>query len=198
MISLFIDTSFSDVSIALVKGEKILSLIHEDIPNKHSIYVTKYIDDILKDNNLSPEAVDEIIVVNGPGSFTGIRIGVTIAKTYAYLLKKRIVTISSLLARAIGERKDYILSLIDAGHSNYYVGLYDKNYNIINEEFKSSEEVDKLIAKYSPKVVKSADKEYSIEEIIKYTRDKEGLNPHAVNPIYLKLPEAMEKKCLEK
>ena len=82
MISLFIDTSLSDVSIALVKEGKELSQIHEYIPGKHSIYVTKYISDILKNNNLSPDNVDEIIVVNGPGSFTGIRIGVTIAKMF--------------------------------------------------------------------------------------------------------------------
>lgn len=198
MISLFIDTSFSDVSIALVKGGKLLSLIHEDIPNKHSIYVTKYIDNILKDNNLSPNSVDEIIIVNGPGSFTGIRIGVTIAKTYAYLLKKRIVPISSLLARALGEKEKYVLSLIDAGHSNYYIGLYDENYNIITEEFANSEKTKELIKKYNPKIVNNNDKNYDIEKIIKYTRQKEGLNPHAVNPIYLKMPEAMEKKCLEK
>ena len=90
MISLFIDTSLEDVSIALVKEGKELSQIHEYIPGKHSIYVTKYISDILKNNNLSPDNVDEIIVVNGPGSFTGIRIGVTIAKMFAYIKKIRI------------------------------------------------------------------------------------------------------------
>ena len=61
MISLFIDTSLEDVSIALVKEGKELSQIHEYIPGKHSIYVTKYISDILKNNNLSPDNVDEII-----------------------------------------------------------------------------------------------------------------------------------------
>lgn len=198
MISLFIDTSFSDVSIALVKEGKMLSLIHEDIPNKHSIYVTKYLDDIIKDNHLQPNNIDEIVVVNGPGSFTGIRIGVTIAKTYAYLLKKRIVTISSLLARSLGENEKYVLSVIDAGHNNYYIGLYDEEYNTITEEFANSEKVKALIEKYSPKIIKNSDKDYDIEEIIKYTSKKEGLNPHAVNPVYLKMPEAMEKKCLEK
>ena len=110
MISLFIDTSLADVSIALLKENKLLSQIHNNIPGEHSIYVTKYIEDILKDNNLSPKDVDEIIVVNGPGSFTGIRIGVTIAKIFAYIRKIRIVTISSLKARAIGHNGEYILS----------------------------------------------------------------------------------------
>lgn len=194
MISLFIDTSLEDVSIALVKDDKKLSLIHENIPGKHSIYVTKYIDDILKENNLSPESVDEIIVVNGPGSFTGIRIGVTIAKMFAYLENIRIVTITSLKARVIGEKSNYLLTTIDAKHENYYVGLYDENYNTIEEKFSNEEEIEKLINKFSPKIV-DREKPYNIEEIVKYSKKLESENPHSVNPIYLKLPEAMEKKC---
>ena len=194
MISLFIDTSLEDVSIALVKDDKELSLIHENIPGKHSIYVTKYIDDILKENNLSPESVDEIIVVNGPGSFTGIRIGVTIAKMFAYLENIRIVTITSLKARVIGEKSNYLLTTIDAKHENYYVGLYDENYNTIEEKFSNEEEIEKIINKFSPKIV-DREKPYNVEEIVKYSKKLESENPHSVNPIYLKLPEAMEKKC---
>ena len=123
MISMFIDTSLSDVSIALIKDGKLLSKINNNIPGEHSIYVTKYVDDILKENNLSPKAVDEIIVVNGPGSFTGIRIGVTIAKMFAYLQNIRIVAITSLKARVVGETSKYILSKIDAKHNNYYIGI---------------------------------------------------------------------------
>ena len=193
MISMFIDTSLSDVSIALIKDGKLLSKINNNIPGEHSIYVTKYIDDILKECNLSPKDVDEIIVVNGPGSFTGIRIGVTIAKIFAYLEKIRIVSITSLQARVIGIKSKYILSTIDAKHNNYYIGLYDENYNKIVEKFSNIEEMEELKAKYSPEIVDES-KEYDIESIIEYTKKFPSKNPHSVNPIYLKLPEAMEKK----
>ena len=193
MISLFIDTSFSDVSIALIRDEKVLSLIHKDIPNEHSVYVTQYIDDVLKINELSTDDVDEIIVINGPGSVTGIRIGVTIAKMYAYLQKIRIVAITSLQARVIGLKNDYLLSLIDAKHDNYYIGLYDNNYNKILEQFSSKEEVQKLIDQYHPEVVDNKAKYYDIEAIVRYSKNLKSETPHNVNPIYLKLPEAMEK-----
>lgn len=193
MISMFIDTSLSDVSIALIKDEKLLSKINNNIPGEHSVYVTKYIDDILKENDLSPKDVDEIIVVNGPGSFTGIRIGVTISKMFAYLENIRIVTITSLLARVIGIKSKYILSKIDAKHDNYYIGLYDDNYNKIVEKFANMQEIEEIIKKYSPEVV-DTEKEYDIESIIKYTKKLPSENVHSVNPIYLKLPEAMEKK----
>jgi len=193
MISLFIDTSLSDVSIALIKDGKLLSKINNSIPREHSIYVTKYVDDILKENSLSPKAVDEIIVVNGPGSFTGIRIGVTIAKMFAYLQNIRIVSITSLLARVIGEKSKYLLSTIDAKHDNYYIGLYDENYTVIVEKFANIKEVEELINKYSPLLVDTS-KEYNIEAIVEYTKKLPSENVHSVNPIYLKLPEAMEKK----
>ena len=161
MISMFIDTSLSDVSIGLIKDGKLLSKINKSIPGKHSVYVTKYVDDILKENKLSPKAVDEIIVVNGPGSFTGIRIGVTIAKMFAYLQNIRIVTITSLKARIIGEKANYFLSKIDAKHGNYYIGLYDHKYNTIKEKFSNTTEIEELINKYSPEVV-DVNKEYNI------------------------------------
>lgn len=194
MISLFIDTSLSDVTLAILKDNKILSQVHNNIPGEHSIYVTKYIEDILKENNLSPKTVDEIIVVNGPGSFTGIRIGVTIAKIFAYINKIRIVSISSLLARAIGNKDKYILSKIDAKHNNYYIGLYNTDYNKITEEFANEAKIEDIINKYNPLVIDEKNN-YYLEEIVKYTKKLPSQNPHAVNPEYLKLPEAMEKKC---
>ena len=192
MISMFIDTSLSDVSIALLKNGKLLSLIHDNIPGEHSIYVSKYIEDILTENNILPKDVNEIIVVNGPGSFTGIRIGVTIAKIFAYLSNIRIVTITSLKARVIGVKGDYLLSIIDAKHNNYYVGLYDKDYNMLKEQFMTKEQKDSLIEMYNPIVITEKE-DFDIEEIIKYSNQLESENPHGVNPTYLKLPEAMEK-----
>lgn len=192
MISLFIDTSLFDVSIALVKEGKLLSNIKNTSPKEHSIYTTKFIEDILKENNLEPNDVNEIVVVNGPGSFTGIRIGVTIAKMYAYLLKINIKEITSLKIRVLGFTGDYFLSTIDAKHGNYYIGLYDKEYNSITEEFNNIDRIDELKEKYNPVLVTEAD-DYDIEEIIKYAKNLPSINPHAVNPVYLKLPEAMEK-----
>ena len=188
MISLFIDTSLSDVSIALLNDRKMLSCIQGDIPGEHSVYVTKYIEDILKEQKLSPKEINEIIVVNGPVSFTGIRIGVTIAKTFAYLTNIRIVTITSLQARIIGRKAEYFLSTIDAKHDNYYVGLYDNNYEKVSEEFLTKNMVNELIKKYNPLVITEKDK-YNIEEIVEYTRKFKSENVHSVNPVYLKSPQ---------
>ena len=204
MITLFIDTSLSDVSIALLKDNKIISKIVKSIPNEHSKYALIYIDEVLKKANINPNEVNNIMVVNGPGSFTGIRIGLTIAKVYAYLLNIKVTLISSLKTLALSEEGEYILSLIDARNNNYYLGLYDNNYKeVIEEHFSNIEEVKNLLEEYKNIKVVSNSKinvekytkieELDIEKIVTYYQDKEQVNAHQVLPNYLKLPQVLEK-----
>ena len=101
MITLLIDTSLSDVSIAILKENKVLSNITKEIPNQHSIYTVSFIDQCLEASSLKPSDIEQIMVVNGPGSFTGVRIGLTLAKTYAWALNIPISVVSSLEAMAI-------------------------------------------------------------------------------------------------
>lgn len=205
MISLFIDTSGSDVSIALVKDDVILASISENLPNQHSVYATSYLDKVFKNANVSFNEVDKIMVVNGPGSFTGVRIGVTIAKVFAYILNKEIICLSSLKIRALSVSHDYCLSLIKANGNNYYIGLYDSNNNeVISEQFASFDYVIELIDKYNPYIVSSDninvfDKEIEkvsldIINIVNYYKEDVGSNVHLVVPNYLKLPQALEEK----
>jgi len=205
MITLFIDTSSSDVSIALVKDNNILSSITKNLPNQHSIYTTSYIDKVLKETSLEPKDIDKIMVVNGPGSFTGVRIGVTIAKVFAYILKKDIICLSSLKIRAISSNHNTCLSIINANRNNYYIGLYDKDNNeIIEEQFNNKEFLIDIINKYNPSIVSESNltiDDITIEKtpldivkIVNYYKDYPTTNPHLVVPNYLKLPQALEEK----
>ena len=206
MISLFIDTSFSNVSISIIKDNKILSLIEKDIPNMHSVYTTKFVKDALDKAGIDANEIDNIMVVNGPGSFTGVRIGVTIAKTYGYLINKDLTLISSLKSLAVSAKyEDKIMCLIPANKNSYYVGIYDKEYNTIFKECcMKKEEVLKLCDKYNPYIVgndTSVIGKYKINKvnldilkIVDYYLDKEKVNYHAALPNYLKLPQALEGK----
>lgn len=204
MITLFIDTSNQDVSIALLKDGKVINKITKSIPNEHSKYAVSYIDEVLKKSEITPKEVQSIMVVNGPGSFTGVRIGLTIAKVYALLNNIKVTLISSLKCLAIGNNKNkYILSLINARNDNYYIGFYDNNYNdVINEHFGNIEEVNDIINKYDDVLVVSNNSdndnvkvinELDIESIYNYYKDKVKVNPHMVLPNYLKLPQVLEK-----
>ena len=206
MISLFIDTSLANVSISILKDGQILSLIQNEIPNMHSAYVTKYIKDALDESKIDANQIDNIMVVNGPGSFTGIRIGVTIAKTYGYLIKKDITPISSLKSLAISSKeKGNIMSLIPGNKKGYYVGVYDKDYNVLeNEHFAQNEEILSLCNKYNPYIVspdinvigkyKINKQNIDVLKVVNYYLDKEKVNYHKILPNYLKLPQALESK----
>lgn len=201
---LFIDTSTADVSIAIISDGKILSSINRSIPNAHSVYTVSFLDKAIQEANLTTDDIDKILVVTGPGSFTGVRIGVTIAKTYAYLRKIDIIGVSSLKMMALSCEHDYCLALINARNNNYYLGLYDKNNNeIIEEQFNSKEKVLELIDKYQPMLVSNEDmtiddlrvekQVLDIKNICFYYQDKPSVNPHLVVPNYLKLPQALEE-----
>ncbi len=205
MISLFIDTSSEDVSIAIVRDDKILSSRVKNIPGKHSIYATSYLDDVLKESRIEKENIDNIMVVDGPGSFTGLRIGLTIAKVFAYLLDKEIICVSSLKSMAISVKHDYCLSLIDARNNNYYLALYDKDNNdVIEPVFDCLDRVLDLIEKYNPLCVSDKNIEINgisvsrvnidILKVVKYYSNSKSINPHLVVPNYLKLPQAMEDR----
>lgn len=206
MISLFIDTSISNVSISIVKDNKILSIIQEDIPNEHSKYATSYVKKVIDDAGIDANDVDNILVVNGPGSFTGVRIGVTIAKTYGYLINKEITPVSSLKSLAVSSSHDgTVMSVINANRNNYYVGIYDNEYNdLIKEEFVSANRLLELIKQYNPYIVsndfyvlgkhKFNKVNLDILKIVKYYRNKAKVNYHALVPNYLKLPQAMENR----
>ena len=202
---LFIDTSGTDVSISIISDNKILVNINEKVPNSHSIYTVSFIDKALKDANLRVDEIDKILVVTGPGSFTGVRIGVTIAKVYAYLRKIEVIPVSSLKMLSLSTNHDYCLALINAKNDNYYLGLYNKdNKEVIKEQFNNKDMVLDIINKYNPTIVSDNDlviddivikkQKLDISNICSYYQDKKSVNTHLIVPNYLKLPSAMEDK----
>lgn len=206
MISLFIDTSMANVSISIIKDNKIMSIIQEDIPNEHSKYATSYVKKVIDEAGIDANDIDNILVVNGPGSFTGVRIGVTIAKTYGYLINKEIIPVSSLKSLAISSKNNgNIMSVITANRSSYYVGIYDNEYNeVIDEEFVSRDRLLELIDKYNPYIVSNDFNVVGVHKlnkvnldvlrIVDYYKNVDKVNYHALVPNYLKLPQAMENR----
>ena len=206
MITLFIDTSNDDLIVSILKDNKIINKLEKHCKNEHSIYTVSYIDELLKSCNLLPNDVDNIMVVNGPGSFTGVRIGVTVAKTYAYILKKDVILVSSLKAMALSTKNKTAIALIDAKNNNYYMGVYDMFDNEVTyETFSTKEEVIQKIEKYEDVTVisnkdliigeyKAKKIKLDIEAIVKYYQNEQPTVIDAILPNYLKLPQVLEDK----
>ncbi|MBT1022459.1 tRNA (adenosine(37)-N6)-threonylcarbamoyltransferase complex dimerization subunit type 1 TsaB, partial [Enterococcus faecium] len=96
MITLGIDTANQTLAIGVVEDEQILGQIQTNIKRNHSVTLMPAIDQLFADLQISPKDIDRIAVSDGPGSYTGLRIGVTTAKTIAYTLDKELVGVSSL------------------------------------------------------------------------------------------------------
>ena len=126
MFVLAIDTSNTTLSVALVENNEILIEVVEATKNDHSKRLMPTIEALFKKVNRTPKELDLIAVAEGPGSYTGVRIGVTVAKTLAWTLNKPLVGVSSLeiLARNIKEDA-YIIPLFDARRQTVFAGVYE-------------------------------------------------------------------------
>ena len=203
---LYIDTSSSYLNTALVDDNNLLASINEEFGQSLSEVVVPKIVSMFQENNIEPKDIDKIIVVNGPGSFTGIRIGITIAKVYAWSLNIPITTIDSLGAMAISSNdKKVHIPMINARRGYVYGAIYDEDNRILlKPQHIKQIDLEKEYQKYPNREIISNDELEINEQIKSYTpdflkivnfyKDKENINPHAVNPEYLKLTEAEESK----
>jgi tRNA threonylcarbamoyladenosine biosynthesis protein TsaB len=202
---LFIDTSTSKLTIALSSDTNVLSMKSLTSINGHSRYAMSEIQEAFNEASLKPNDIDKIIVVNGPGSFTGVRIGVTIAKTYAWALKKDVIPVSSLFINALGYNGyDYYISVIDARRNHVYAAIYDNKYNtFLNEQYISIFELNDIIKSLKGSFIvigdidiedyKSNPINIDILKIINNCKNKESVSAHSLVPNYLKRVEAEEK-----
>lgn len=205
---LYVDTSSDYLYSGIVINDVLVSECQEKLGKDLSKEALPKIIGVFKKDNITPKDLDKIIVVTGPGSFTGIRIGVTIAKTIAWSLNIPIVPISGLTAMAISNKQEgYSMPLIDARRGFVYGALYDNNINsIVEDSHILLEELVKKCYDYRPITVITNNEivtnynvngyEPDILKIVTYFKNKEGLNPHMINPIYLKKTEAEEKANL--
>ena len=196
---LFLDTSSFFVSIAIVDNSNILYKYNGIIKDDMSSKIMPLIREGFNSIDFDIKDIDKIMVVNGRGSFTGVRIGVTVAKTIAWSLKKDIITISSLeyLATTNCNTK-YIIPMIDARRGFVFSGVYDSDLNIIEKDcYTAINSFDKYLS--SGTIVSNDDIDgsinpnYDIIKIINKHINDIPQNPHSVKPEYLKLTEAEEK-----
>ena len=199
MISLFLDTCNKNIVIGLLEDNKLIDKTVYINDNNLSEKLLPSIKELLDKNNIKVNNLNRIYVSVGPGSFTGIRIGLTVAKVMSWSLKIDIIPISSLEAIASTDSDyNYICPMIDARRGYVYASLYDKELNnIIKDQYIKQEDFTNLLKDYRYEIVsyESDNKPIlNIEKIVaKHVNDK-SINPHKLNPIYLKLTEAEEKR----
>lgn len=128
------DTSSKALSVAILDGEQLLADVTVNVKKNHSINLMPAIDFLMNSVDLKPADLDRIVVAQGPGSYTGLRVAVATAKTLAYALGIELVGVSSLYALAAAtEFSGMIVPVMDARRNNVYAGFY-RDGQLVKEE----------------------------------------------------------------
>ena len=185
MYSLFIDTHIYDIVVILFRNGKIIKKsIIEKARGSELLPCIKELTDL--------NDINEIIVVNGPGSFTGIRTGITVAKTIAYVKNIPIKTVSYLDLMDYSLNDGYnIVGLFDS--SGIFVGYYNKHNLIKKYLYIKKGDLSEFIDKDN--IITNVVIDY--EKAYKYIKILDNVNPKNVNPLYIKLisVEYDKKSC---
>ena len=146
---LAVDTSSKICAVAILEDNKVIDEIKLDNGKTHSENLMPIIKEILERNSLNLSNFNLIAVSVGPGSFTGIRIGIATIKPMAEVYNLPVASVTSLetLARNIeNKEKDFtIISLIDARNNQVYAGFFDTEYNLKEDEI--AEDIDEVLKK---------------------------------------------------
>lgn len=200
MKTLLINTCTNRIIVAIADSEATFSSCNEIIANQMSNIIMTKIEKCFEEAGLKPNDIEQIIVAIGPGSYTGIRIGVTIAKTMAWALNKKIIPISSLEFMISGyEEENLLVPYIDARREAVFTGVYNRNLDqLLDDQYIT---IEKLIEYLKGKdyifvgddnTIKCASPLINFQKIINKHQNDVGVNPHEVNPHYLKNTEAEE------
>jgi len=141
---LCLETATPSCSVALVHNGEVLACEEDPKGQNHSEKITLFIDSVMKKAGISYDQLDAVAVSMGPGSYTGLRIGVSTAKGICYAVSKPLIAVETLEAMAYGgkvvistersERRNLLLiPAIDARRMEVYAAIFDENVNKIKD-----------------------------------------------------------------
>ena len=147
MKNLAIDTSSEVCGVSLLENDKLIDDNSLNNGKTHSENLMELIKEILERNNIGLNEIDLISCVVGPGSFTGIRIGISSVKAMAEVYNIKIASVTSLETLAQGLKSKIKVGMIDARNDQVYCGIFDENYNLLEDYIADS--IDIAINKIS-------------------------------------------------
>lgn len=144
---LAIDTSTMISTVTVADDKEILGDFNVNQAKTHSESLVPMIESLLRLLGMTVKDIDKFVIAEGPGSFTGLRIGMTIAKTLAQVENKDLLTVSTLKAMAAGSTSNRAkLALLDARSTRVYGALYDENLEeIVPQNLYEIDDLSKIV-----------------------------------------------------
>ena len=187
MNSLIIDTSTKYLYIALVKDDVVLSEKIFEGSKNHAGNSVYQIDLLLKEFNLKTSDLDNVYCGYGPGSYTGVRISVTIAKMLASFLDVNLYKVSSLFLAGSGYDNKNVAVMFDARRGNSFCGCYGENY--IEDKLRSNEEFLNEVNSYDDLIVVN-ESNFKVNPLKVIENATKVGDVEAFVPSYLRITEA--------
>lgn len=191
---LLIDTSNQYLTVVVCKDHDILASTSYQAWQRQSEYLIPEIEKMLKKANLTLKDIQHISCGIGPGSYTGVRISLTITKVLGTLCHMKVSTLSSLAI--MGRKDESYVAIMDARSKRSYIGIYDKGNVLLEDQILPNEQVLELIKKYQPmgfKIISDGNhlpletiKPNYIEGLCSYGLDAKESDPISLKPIYLR------------
>lgn len=193
MISILLDSSDKDLAVGVAKDNVVIDSIQYEAWQRQSEMMITELEKILKRNNITKDDITNVICGIGPGSYTGVRISLTIAKVMAMALNIPLFTVSSL--RILKDDDKPSICVINARSGRSYVGVYEKDKTILEDQIMKNDALKDYIAKHQGYVVCGDVTYLGIEgkrvnlltqmiSLLPYL--KEEKNSLGVTPVYMK------------
>ena len=192
MITVLLDSSNTNLSVGIAKDNLLLEYISYEAWQRQSEYMIVELNKLLEKHNIQKEDIKEVIVAKGPGSYTGVRIAITIARTIAVALDAKLYAVSSLRVQKDGVRPS--ICLINARSGRSYVGVYEDQKILLDDCIMKNDEVINYIKDHPDYSVCGETKYLNIEgvmvnnlqEMLNLKDSLESINPLSLKPVYMK------------
>ena len=193
MITVLLDSSNTNLSVGIARDNLLLDYVSYEAWQRQSEFMIVELNKLLEKHNVDKRKdIKEVIVAKGPGSYTGVRIAITIAKTIAVALDAKLYAVSSLRVQKVCKKPT--ISLINARSGRSYIGVFEGNKILLDDCIMKNDDVMKYIQDH-PDYCVSGDTKYlgiegvesnNMQEMLDLKDSLESINPLALKPVYMK------------
>ena len=192
MYKVLLDSSNTKLSVGIARDNLLLESISYEAWQQQSEYMIPELNKLLEKYKVKNDEISAVMVAKGPGSYTGVRIAITIAKTMAVALGCKLYAVSSLRVQKDG--KNPSICLINARSGRSYIGVYEGNETLLEDQIMKNDEVLKYIADH-PSYSVCGDVKYlglevketnNVLEMLNLKEALEDVNPLSLKPVYMK------------
>ena len=192
MITVLLDSSNTNLSVGIAKDNLLLDYVSYEAWQRQSEFMIVELNKLLDKHSIKKEDIKEVIVAKGPGSYTGVRIAITIAKTIAVALDAKLYAVSSLRVQKDGEVPS--ICVINARSGRSYFGVYQGSKIVIDDCIMKNDEVMQYISEHPDYSVCGETKYLNVEgkelnnlqAMLDLKDSLESINPLALKPVYMK------------